>query len=271
MTIGNIKFSQLTPIDSATITSSTITPVVEGVNNYKMTMGNLQAYLTNTSSTTFANTVTFNNGINVYNSQSTYTYPVQINGTWANTAPTGLTAFSIFLPNDSDDGIAISTPGNSYNSTLFTVSNNSVPPIFRIMGDRSIETSGNITFVTSNTNINGPVEISTTGNIISTQTVSGASVLGGVVNASANMQTPNLSVTTTATVSTGNVTNLNATYGNITNTMTLPVTTVIGLPAPGAVGQVYIISDSPTYAGRMAYWCTTPTAAWRYVDDNTAV
>jgi len=39
----------------------------------------------------------------------------------------------------------------------------------------------------------------------------------------------------------------------------------------GAVGWQVAVSDSPTYAGRMAYWSTTATAGWRYVDDNTAV
>jgi hypothetical protein len=39
----------------------------------------------------------------------------------------------------------------------------------------------------------------------------------------------------------------------------------------GAVGWQVAVSDSPTTAGRMAYWSTTATAGWRYVDDNTAV
>jgi hypothetical protein len=39
----------------------------------------------------------------------------------------------------------------------------------------------------------------------------------------------------------------------------------------GAVGWQVAVSDSPTYAGRMAYWSTTATAGWRYIDDNSAV
>ena len=51
-----------------------------------------------------------------------------------------------------------------------------------------------------------------------------------------------------------------------------PSYTVAAITAvTGAVGWQVAVSDSPTYAGRMAYWSTTATAAWRYIDDNTAV
>lgn len=39
----------------------------------------------------------------------------------------------------------------------------------------------------------------------------------------------------------------------------------------GGLGWQVAVSNSPTYAGRMAYWSTTATAGWRYIDDNTAV
>ena len=39
----------------------------------------------------------------------------------------------------------------------------------------------------------------------------------------------------------------------------------------GAVGWQVAVSDSPTTAGRMAYWSTTATAGWRYIDTNGAV
>ena len=39
----------------------------------------------------------------------------------------------------------------------------------------------------------------------------------------------------------------------------------------GALGWQISISDSPVAAGRMAYWTTTATAGWRYVDTNLAI
>jgi len=39
----------------------------------------------------------------------------------------------------------------------------------------------------------------------------------------------------------------------------------------GAVGWQIAISDSPTATGRMAFWSTTATAGWRYVDTNLAI
>ena len=40
--------------------------------------------------------------------------------------------------------------------------------------------------------------------------------------------------------------------------------------ATGAVGRIISISDSPTQAGRMAYWSTT-SSSWRYISDDTAI
>ena len=39
----------------------------------------------------------------------------------------------------------------------------------------------------------------------------------------------------------------------------------------GQAGSIRAVTDSPTYAGQLAYWCTTATAQWRYVATNTAV
>jgi hypothetical protein len=39
----------------------------------------------------------------------------------------------------------------------------------------------------------------------------------------------------------------------------------------GALGWQISISDSPIAAGRMAYWTSTATAGWRYVDTNLAI
>lgn len=76
---------------------------------------------------------------------------------------------------------------------------------------------------------------------------------------------------------TGNTTN-QVYYNTSTKELTYAVPSVIAAtyttatkPASGVAGQMICITNSPTYAGRLAYWCTTATAAWRYVDDNTAV
>jgi len=39
----------------------------------------------------------------------------------------------------------------------------------------------------------------------------------------------------------------------------------------GAVGQQVCVSDSAVVAGKMAYWSSTATAGWRYIDTNTAI
>ena len=43
-----------------------------------------------------------------------------------------------------------------------------------------------------------------------------------------------------------------------------------GGTATGAVGRIISISDSPTQAGKLAYWSTT-SASWRYISDDTAI
>jgi hypothetical protein len=53
--------------------------------------------------------------------------------------------------------------------------------------------------------------------------------------------------------------------------MQLASYTIANKPATGSAGQMISISDSPTYADRMAYWTSTATACWRYVSDDTAV
>jgi len=69
---------------------------------------------------------------------------------------------------------------------------------------------------------------------------------------------------------------LDTSKATFTKPVVFPAYTVANLTGAsptlvGAVGWQVAVSDSPTYAGRMAYWCTTATAGWRYIDDNTAV
>lgn len=69
---------------------------------------------------------------------------------------------------------------------------------------------------------------------------------------------------------------LDTSKATFTKPVVFPAYTVANLTGAsptlvGAVGWQVAVSDSPTYAGRMAYWSTTATAGWRYIDDNTAV
>ena len=50
----------------------------------------------------------------------------------------------------------------------------------------------------------------------------------------------------------------------------VPVYTIATKPGSGVVGMLIAISDSPTNAGKMAYWDTTNTR-WSYVSDDSAV
>ena len=53
------------------------------------------------------------------------------------------------------------------------------------------------------------------------------------------------------------------------STFTLPTFTITALKATtGIAGRTAAVTDSPTYAGRLAYWSST---VWRYVDDNSLV
>lgn len=67
-----------------------------------------------------------------------------------------------------------------------------------------------------------------------------------------------------------NTTTVNATTGAFTTAFSLPVYTVSSKPVSGIVGQVIAISDSPTVAGKLAFWDTT-NSRWSYVFDNSAV
>jgi len=71
----------------------------------------------------------------------------------------------------------------------------------------------------------------------------------------------------------GSASNTQIAGGNITASgpISTGVYTISSKPSSGTVGQFICISNSPTYAGQLAYWCTTATAAWRYVGTNTAV
>ena len=94
----------------------------------------------------------------------------------------------------------------------------------------------------------------------------------------------NGNVTVSATGSTGTVQSVGLTSDTLTITggpittigdidvefNTVPVYTIATKPVSGVVGMLIAISDSPTNAGKMAYWDTTNTR-WSYVSDDSAV
>ena len=70
-------------------------------------------------------------------------------------------------------------------------------------------------------------------------------------------------ITTTAPINAGSLTGTGLTIPRATAAVTRTYT--------GQAGSIRAVTDSPTYAGQLAYWCTTATAQWRYVATNTAV
>lgn len=94
----------------------------------------------------------------------------------------------------------------------------------------------------------------------------------------------NGNVTVSATGSTGTVQSVGLTSDTLTITggpitsigdidvefNTVPVYTIATKPVSGVVGMLIAISDSPTNAGKMAYWDTT-NSRWSYVSDDSAV
>ena len=94
----------------------------------------------------------------------------------------------------------------------------------------------------------------------------------------------NGNVTVSATGSTGTVQSVGLTSNTFTVTggpitsigdidvefNKVPVYTIATKPGSGVVGMLIAISDSPTNAGKMAYWDTTNTR-WSYVSDDSAV
>ena len=122
--------------------------------------------------------------------------------------------------------------------------------------------------------------ITSTGSIIVTNT--GVTRLNAGAGIALNAGNGN--VTVSATGSTGTVQSVGLTSNTLTVTggpitsigdidvefNKVPVYTIATKPGSGVVGMLIAISDSPTNAGKMAYWDTTNTR-WSYVSDDSAV
>jgi hypothetical protein len=133
------------------------------------------------------------------------------------------------------------------------------------------------------------------GNTIVIQNQQGSNSAGmvfapdGNINASANNSTgfinlaPLVNVNGTLYVGLGGSTQTTINYSGITATnidisagagtgLIIPrATAAVTRTYTGSAGSIRAVTDSPTYAGQLAYWCTTATAQWRYVATNTAV
>ena len=122
--------------------------------------------------------------------------------------------------------------------------------------------------------------ITSTGSITVTNT--GVTRLNAGAGIALNAGNGNVTVSTTG--STGTVQSVGLTSDTLTITggpitsigdidvefNKVPVYTIATKPGSGVVGMLIAISDSPTNAGKMAYWDTT-NSRWSYVSDDSAV
>jgi hypothetical protein len=97
-----------------------------------------------------------------------------------------------------------------------------------------------------------------------------------IVNHNASAATYRADTFTISSAAYGTTGTARVTVGSTNTTFALPVVfpnyTIAQAGAiTGAVGWQIAINNSPTTAGRMAYWSTTATAGWRYIDTNAAI
>jgi hypothetical protein len=96
---------------------------------------------------------------------------------------------------------------------------------------------------------------------------------GGYIILSGTSRFNALTSTTGAIVMSGGQIDANTV---VTSTVTassllrVPTFTIAAKPASGQAGAIISITNSPTQAGKMAYWSTT-SSSWRYIADDTAV
>ena len=149
-------------------------------------------------------------------------------------------------------------------NTAATVTTAAQPNITSVGILTSLSVSGNI-----NTGVGTIAASAISGDVNSAIYAIGAnSVLG---NAQPNITSVGLlsSVTVSGNVTGGNI--ISSGKLSISGITTLGVSNASAITAiTGHVGDIVAISDSPTVAGRLAFWDTTNTR-WSYVSDNSAV
>ena len=257
---------------------------------------------TNTNfSTLFANASSFTsgNGISIANSVISANLVAGNNVSFTTDANGAITIDAISGGNGSSitsvvAGTGLTGGGSSGNVTL-SLSTSGVAAATYTNPTLVVDTYGKITSASNNVvsgtvtsvNLTAGAGVSVAGGPITSNgsiTVTNTGVTRLNAGAGIALNAGNGNVTVSATGSTGTVQSVGLTSDTLTITggpitsigdidvefNKVPVYTIATKPGSGVVGMLIAISDSPTNAGKMAYWDTTNTR-WSYVSDDSAV
>ena len=257
---------------------------------------------TNTNfSTLFANASSFTsgNGIAIANSVISANLVAGNNVSFTTDANGAITIDAISGGNGSSitsvvAGTGLAGGGSSGNVTL-SLSTSGVTAATYTNPTLIVDAYGKITSASNNV-------VSGTVTSVNLSAGAGVSVAGGPITSNGSITVTNTGVTRlnagagialnagngNVTVSTTGSTGTVQSVGLTSNTLTVtggpitsigdidvefnkvPVYTIATKPGSGVVGMLIAISDSPTNAGKMAYWDTT-NSRWSYVSDDSAV
>lgn len=257
---------------------------------------------TNTNfSTLFANASSFTsgNGISIANSVISANLVAGNNVSFTTDANGAITIDAISGGNGSSitsvvAGTGLAGGGSSGNITL-NLSTSGVTAATYTNPTLIVDAYGKITSASNNVvsgtvtsvNLTAGAGVSVAGGPITSNgsiTVTNTGVTRLNAGAGIALNAGNGNVTVSATGSTGTVQSVGLTSDTLTITggpitsigdidvefNKVPVYTIATKPGSGVVGMLIAISDSPTNAGKMAYWDTTNTR-WSYVSDDSAV
>ena len=257
---------------------------------------------TNTNfSTLFANASSFTsgNGISIANSVISANLVAGNNVSFTTDANGAITIDAISGGNGSSitsvvAGTGLTGGGSSGNVTL-SLSTSGVTAATYTNPTLIVDAYGKITSASNNVvsgtvtsvNLTAGAGITVAGGPITSNgsiTVTNTGVTRLNAGAGIALNAGNGNVTVSATGGTGTVQSVGITSNTLTSTggpitsigdidvefNKVPVYTIATKPGSGVVGMLIAISDSPTNAGKMAYWDTTNTR-WSYVSDDSAV
>ena len=257
---------------------------------------------TNTNfSTLFANASSFTsgNGIAIANSVISANLVAGNNVSFTTDANGAITIDAISGGNGSSitsvvAGTGLAGGGSSGNVTL-SLSTSGVTAATYTNPTLIVDAYGKITSASNNVvsgtvtsvNLSAGAGVSVAGGPITSNgsiTVTNTGVTRLNAGAGIALNAGNGNVTVSATGSTGTVQSVGLTSNTLTVTggpitsigdidvefNKVPVYTIATKPGSGVVGMLIAISDSPTNAGKMAYWDTT-NSRWSYVSDDSAV
>jgi len=257
---------------------------------------------TNTNfSTLFANASSFTsgNGIAIANSVISANLVAGNNVSFTTDANGAITIDAISGGNGSSitsvvAGTGLAGGGSSGNVTL-SLSTSGVTAATYTNPTLIVDAYGKITSASNNVvsgtvtsvNLSAGAGVSVAGGPITSNgsiTVTNTGVTRLNAGAGIALNAGNGNVTVSATGGTGTVQSVGITSNTLTSTggpitsigdidvefNKVPVYTIATKPGSGVVGMLIAISDSPTNAGKMAYWDTT-NSRWSYVSDDSAV